>query len=73
MFQNEFDFDETHTVILDDTAVHEDVEVFIVDNEVFIRQWNVHTEEYETICMSHKMYQELHLAFKHPEGFFRTE
>lgn len=73
MFQTEHDFDETHIVILDDTGVHEDIEVFIDDNEVFIRQWNVHTEEYETICMSHKMYHELNLSYNHPEGFFRTE
>ena len=73
MFQNEFDYEETITTILDDNAIHEDVEVIIDDNEVFIRQWSEAFQRYDVISMSHKMFMELQEAMKHPEGFFRTE
>jgi hypothetical protein len=73
MFQNEFGFDETVTTILDDGGQYEDVQMFIDDNEVFIRQWSEVNQEHELIVMSHKMFLELQQALRHPEGFFRTE
>ncbi len=73
MFQNEIDFDETITTIIDDYAVHEDVQLIIDDNEVFVRQWNEQLQRYDLIVMSHKMFLELQQALQHTEGLFRTE
>lgn len=73
MFTNEFEFDETVTTILDETAEYEDVHVMITDDQVFIRQWDDDREKYEIICMSPKMYFELQEAMKHPAGLFIVE
>lgn len=73
MFQNEIDWDETVTTIIDDYAVHDDVQLIIDDNEVFIRQWSEQFQRYDLIVMSHKMFLELQEALKHSEGLFRTE
>jgi hypothetical protein len=73
LFQNEIDWDETVTTIIDDYAVHDDVQLIIDDNEVFIRQWSEQFQRYDLIVMSHKMFLELQEALKHSEGLFRTE
>jgi hypothetical protein len=73
MFQNEFDFDETITTILDDTGVQEDVQVIMDDNEVFIRQWNENIQRYDLIVMSHKMFLELQEALNQTEGLYMLE
>jgi hypothetical protein len=73
IFTNEFEFDETVTTIMDETAEYEDVHVMITDNEVFIRQWDDDREKYEIICMSPKMFYELQEAMKHPAGMFIVE
>ena len=73
MFQNEIDWDETITHLIDDYAVHEDVQLIIDDNEVFIRQWNEQLQKYDLIVMSHKMFLELQQALQHTEGLFRIE
>ncbi len=73
MFQNEIEWDETVTTLIDDYAVHEDVQLIIDDNEVFIRQWSEQFQRYDLIAMSHKMFLELQEALKHTEGLFRTE
>jgi hypothetical protein len=72
MFQNEIDWDETITTILDDNAVYEDVQLLIDDNDVFIRQWNEHTQRHELIMMSHKMFLEFQQALQQSEGLFYT-
>ena len=73
MFQNEIDFEETITTIIDDYDVHEDVQLIIDDNEVFIRQWSEQLQKYDLIVMSHKMFLEMQQALQHTEGLFRTE
>lgn len=73
MFTNEFEFDETVTTIMDESAEYEDVHVMITDDQVFIRQWDDDREKYEIICMSPKMYFELQEAMKHPAGLFIVE
>ena len=73
MFTNEFEFDETVTTIMDESAEYEDVHVMITDDQVFIRQWDDDREKYEIICMSPKMYYELQEAMKHPAGLFIVE
>ena len=70
MFTNEFEYDETIITILDDEGVHEDVQVYLDDNEVYVRQWNERRQSYELIVMSPKMFYELMEAMKHPEGSY---
>jgi hypothetical protein len=70
IFTNEFLWDETITTILDDKASHEDVQLLIDDNEVFIRQWNEHLDRYQVIAMSHQMFYEMLHALKTGEGVF---
>lgn len=73
MFQNEIDWDESITTILDDDGVHEDVQLIIDDNEVYIRQWSENYQRYDLIIMSHKMFIELQQALQNTEGLFITE
>ena len=70
IFTNEFEFEETVTTIMDETAEYEDVQVMITDDQVFIRQWDDDREKYEIIVMSHKMFYELQEAMKQPSGLF---
>lgn len=73
MFQNEIEWDETITTLLDDNGVLEDVQLFIGDNDVLIRQWNEEFERYDIIAMDHKMLFELQQALHQGEGLFRIE
>jgi hypothetical protein len=70
MFTNEIEFDETITTILDDSGQYEDVQFFIDDNEVYIRQWNETRGQCELIAMSHRMFEEFLQALKKPEGSY---
>lgn len=70
MFTNEIEFEETITTILDDSGQYEDVQIFIDDNEVYIRQWNENIGKHELIGMSHKMFAEFIQALKLPEGTY---
>jgi hypothetical protein len=72
MFTNEIEFDETVTTVLDDSGTHEDVQLYIDDNEVYMRQWNEVRNRHELIVMSHKMFQELLEAMKLPAGAYIT-
>lgn len=72
MFTNEIEWDETVTTIMDDGGKHEDVQLFIDDNGVFIRQYNERENNYDLIELSHKMFNEMLEAMKHKEGFFIT-
>jgi hypothetical protein len=73
MFTNEFDFDETVTTVMDESAEYEDVHVLISDDQVFIRQWDDDREKYEIICMNPKMFFEIQEAMKHPAGLFQVK
>jgi len=73
MFTNEFDWDETVTTILDDEGRYEDIQVFIDDSEVYIRQWNEKQQVHDLIVMSSRMYFELMAAMKKPEGAYYVE
>lgn len=73
MFTNEFDFDESVTIVMDETAEYEDIQLMITDDQVFIRQWDDDREKYEIICMSPKMFFELQEAMKLPAGLFSIE
>ena len=72
MFTNEIEWDETITTIMDDSGRHEDVQLFIDDNGVFIRQYNERMRKYDLIELTHKMYHEMLEAMRHKEGVFVT-
>ena len=73
MFTNEIEWEETITTVLDDTGRHEDVQLFIDDNGVFIRQWNDKAKKFDLIELTHKMYQEMLEAMRHKEGAYITK
>jgi hypothetical protein len=70
VFTNEFEFDETIITILDDNGVHEDIQIYLDENEVYIRQWNERKQLHELIVMSPKMMFEIMEAMKRPEGSY---
>lgn len=70
MFTNEFEFDETITTILDDHGQYEDVQIFLDEAEVYIRQWNEPTQDYVFVVMSVKMFYELLESMNRPEGAY---
>jgi hypothetical protein len=70
VFTNEFEFDETIITILDDSGVHEDVQIYLDENEVHVRQWNERKQVYDLIVMSPKMMFEIMEAMKQPEGSY---
>jgi hypothetical protein len=72
MFTNEIKFDETVTVLMDETAEHDDVELLIDDDGVWLKQWCETLNSYEFISMSHQMFYELQEALKKPEGMYRV-
>jgi phenylacetate-coenzyme A ligase PaaK-like adenylate-forming protein len=53
--------------------VYEDVQVYIDDNEVYIRQWNEKNQHYELVILSHKMFDELQIAMDTSEGLYKVE
>jgi hypothetical protein len=70
MFTVEMDHDEIAIVILDDRGVHQDVEVFLYEDIVYIRQWNEEIDRYKTIQMSVEMFESFQAALNSPEGAF---
>jgi hypothetical protein len=70
MFTNEFEFDESKTVVMDETDELDDVELMIGDNYVWIRQWNEEDQRYDVVQMSPHMFGEMLEAMKQPEGMY---
>ena len=70
MFTNEFEFDETIITVLDDSGRYEDVQVYLDENEVYIRQWNERTQNYDLAVMTPMMFNEIIEAMKQPEGSY---
>lgn len=73
MFTNEFDFEETVTTVLDETASYADVELVIADEGVYIRQFSKQDGTADLIMLSHKMFKDMLEALNHSEGFFVTK
>ena len=70
MFTNEFEFDETIITVLDDGGTYEDVQLYLDENEVYVRQWNERRGCYDLLVMSPKMLAEILEAMKLPEGAY---
>jgi len=71
MITNEMEFDETVTTVMDDLGMYEDIQIFIDDNEVYIRQYNDHTDKHDLVVMSCEMYYQMIKAMRLPEGLFQ--
>jgi|SaaInl6LU_22_DNA_1037377.scaffolds.fasta_scaffold23714_4 hypothetical protein len=73
MWTTEFDWDETAITILDESGVEEDVQVFMYEDVVYIRQWFEELERFSVVQMTPKQFNEMHLAMTHTEGAFIVE
>lgn len=74
MITNEFEFDETVTTVMDETGEHEDVQLFIADDTVYIRQFSENDDKVaDLIIMTPKMFKDMLTALELPEGFFQME
>ena len=74
MFQNEINWDETVTTVIDDFDDFEDVKLYIDENAVYIRQWkNDKIQGYDLIIMTNKMFAEMQEALQHTEGLYITK
>ena len=68
MITNEMEYDETIITVMDDEGLYEDIQVFLDDNEVYIRQYNEITDKHDLVVMSCEMYLQMLGAMKLPEG-----
>ena len=74
MFTVEHEDTYTKVVVMDDTAKHEDVEVFFEnDGRVYIRQFDEAMREHEILIITYKQLLDLMASIESPEGFFETE
>ena len=75
MFTNEFEFDSTVTTVMCEEGDHEDVQLIIADDIVYIRQFNDDKREttYDLIAMSPKMFLEMQHALNKSEGMFQLD
>lgn len=75
MFTNEFEFDATITTVMDETAEHEDVQLIISEDVVYIRQFNDEKRQttYDLIAMTPKMFKDMVTALNQTEGVFSTQ
>lgn len=72
MFTVEMDFDEVAITILDDTGQYEDVQFFIYDDIVYIRQYFEQVEAFSVIAMTPEMFEEFRKSFDKSEGAYIT-
>jgi hypothetical protein len=73
MFTIEMDWDETALTILDDTGRVEDVQVFMYEDVVYIRQWVEKENRFQIIQMTPLMLEEFRRSFKYPEGAYLVD
>lgn len=71
MYTVEFDFDKTVITIIDDTGIHGDLDVHVLDNIVYIKQYSTALERENYISISPEQWEELITAIDSPEGAFR--
>jgi hypothetical protein len=72
MFTNEFDHDEICITVLDDGGFHQDLQVLIYEDIVYLMQWDEDVECYTTIALSPGMFEEFTKALDLPEGAYRS-
>jgi hypothetical protein len=70
MFTIEMDFDEISITILDDSGQHEDMQTFIYDDIVYIKQWNEEANKFNVIAITPKMFHEMIASIDQTEGAY---
>lgn len=76
MFSNEIEFDRCIITIMDDTGLHEDVKIHLLDDAVYIIQYDEDEDGYtddDLIKMTPKMFNELVYALGESEGVFKVD
>jgi hypothetical protein len=73
MFTNEIDHDESVITILDDGGFYEDVQVYLYEDIVIIRQWDEDSESFKEVGMSPEMFEQFQIALNSPVGAFRIK
>lgn len=73
MFTIEIDWDETAITILDPEGKKEDLQVYMYDDVVYIRQWMEEIERFLVIEASPLQFYSLINAMKLPEGAYKME
>jgi hypothetical protein len=73
MFTIEIDWDETAITILDPEGKKEDLQVYMYDDVVYIRQWMEEIERFLVIEASPHQFYSLMNAMKLPEGAYTME
>lgn len=70
MFTIEVDWDETAITILDTSAQHEDLQVILYKDIVYIRQWEEHLNGHNYIIVTPEMMLALQTSLKLPQGAY---
>ena len=71
MYTVEFESDASVVTTLDQSELHEDVEMIYTDGGVvYIRQYEPITESYNLIYMSHQQWHDLLAGYRSPEGSY---
>lgn len=72
MFTIEHEFDETIITVLNEFG-GEDVSVLMIDEAVYIRQWDRKRQAFDVIVMTPQMYHKLMKSYTLPEGTYTLE
>lgn len=70
MFTIEMDWDETTITVLDPDDEHEDLEVAIFDDIIYMRQWDEDLLKYTYIVLSPNQYLQFMRSFSLPAGAY---
>jgi len=73
MFTVEFEHDATIVRSLDETGTHEDVEVILDEEVVYIRQWDRDLNKYEMVVMQYQQLLDIAVSLHTTEGFHKIE
>ena len=73
MFTVEYLFDTTEVVTIDERAGYDDVEVTIMEDDVFFKQYNLDTETFDIIYMSYQQLLDIVASVSRPEGAYRIK
>ena len=69
MYTVEFESDASVVVSIDQSQMHEDIEMVYADNGVvYMRQYDELTSEYQLIYMSHQQWADLMAGYRSPEA-----
>ena len=73
MFTVEYLFDTTEVVTIDERAGYDDVEVTIMEDDVFFKQYNLDTDTFDIIYMSYQQLLDIVASVSRPEGAYRIK